>query len=240
MIASIIGTVVGLVLVTRTGETYRDALTVAESAGVLAAETAVAASDLSDDLVIFADVLDTEIANLRELTSTAAEISDTLGEAARTNVADAVQGVADVADRLARILRLLERFVPGESQSIAEELAAISDGLAPIPDQLREVGEQILHGADDLRAIEASLKALQGQMSSLAAKIAQTAATLDELPDTSANLVAAVERARDRSELDLWLLRTTVFCTGLVAFGIGVALRRIAGRDDPEAEVESS
>ncbi len=237
-VGALVGTIVGLAIVQRGGTTYRDALTVATDAGALAVDASDSAVALTATLTDLADVLTDQIASLRELTTTAADLSETLGTAAQTNIAESVRGAADVADRLARALEITEFLIPGNSDSLAEDLREISDGLDPIPDQLRLFGDQLITGAADLRRIERALAGLESEVAALGARIDTAAGALEELPDTTAALVANVEAARDRAALDLWLLRIAVVLLGALTAAIGVALwqlsPRLAGRrNDP-------
>ncbi len=230
MIGALLGTLIGLVLVHRGATTYRDALSVAADAGSLAVDASESAVELSETLTDLTDVLVDQITGLRELTTTAADLSDTLGTAAQTNIADSVRGAADVADRLARALEITEFLIPGNSDSLAEDLREISDGLDPLPDQLRVFGDQMVSGATDLRRIERALAQLEAEVERLGGRIDRAAATLRELPDTTAALVDKVEAANDRAVLDVWLLRIAILVLGLISTAIGAALWMLSAR----------
>jgi hypothetical protein len=131
----------GLVLVQRVGTTYRDGLDVAAESAALAADGAEPLAAMTVELVAFADVAETGIADARRLLTTTQTSLDQLGVSAREDLAVTTEGLASLADRVSGVIESIERFVPGGSSSAADDLRAIADGLEPVPGQLvRPVG----------------------------------------------------------------------------------------------------
>ena len=227
MAASLVLTIIGLVIVERIGAAYRDALDVAEDAATVAAAATDPATGLTTDLADLTRSLDDTLEAVRSLAETAATSTAQLGEAARTNLADSVEGTAQIADRVADVIEGIERFIPGDSNSLAEELRTVSDGLDPVPEQLRTLGDQLVVGSGDLQASIETLDALRRRIERIASGIEDTANAIDDLPAVARALEASAREARDRVTVDLWLFRIAVVLAGGAVFLVALALHRM-------------
>ena len=227
MVAAVVLTVIGLVIVERIGAAYRDALDVAEDAAAVAAAATDPATGLTTDLAALTRSVDDTLQAVGSLAETAAISTGQLGEAAQTNLADSVEGTAQIADRVADVIEGIERFIPGSSDSLAEELRTVSDGLEPVPEQLRTLGDQLIEGSDDLEASLVTLDALSRRIEVIASGIEDTAGAIENLPAVARTLEASAREARDRVTVDLWLFRIAVVLAGAAVFLVALALERM-------------
>jgi methyl-accepting chemotaxis protein len=227
MVAAVVLTVIGLVIVERIGAAYRDALDVAEDAAAVAAAATDPATGLTTDLAALTRSVDDTLQAVGSLAETAAISTGQLGEAAQTNLADSVEGTAQIADRVADVIEGIERFIPGNSDSLAEELRTVSDGLEPVPEQLRTLGDQLIEGSDDLEASLVTLDALSRRIEVIASGIEDTAGAIENLPAVARALEVSAREARDRVTVDLWLFRIAVVLAGAAVFLVALALERM-------------
>lgn len=230
MVIAVVGSAIGLVIVERVGQSYRDGLTVAEDAAAVAAAAADPATGLSAELSQLTRSLDDTLEQVRSLADTAATSTAAIAEAAQTNLADSVEGTAQVADRVANVIETIERFIPGSSESLAEELRTIADGLEPVPTQLRDLGTEVLQGSAELEASVATLEDVQARIPAIADGIDETTAALAGLPVVAETLETSARRARERVDVDLWLFRLAVLLGGAALFLLALALDRIVPR----------
>ena len=227
MVMTVVLTIVGLVIVQRVGNAYREALQVAQDAAAVAAAAADPATGLTAELGDLTRSLTETVDQVRTLAGTAASTIGQLGEAAQTNLADSVDGTASVADRAADLIATIERFIPGSSESLAEELRTIADGLEPVPDQLRSLGNELVTASEELTGSQASLEQLGTQVDSIADSIDETTEALADLPTIAQALEQRAQNAEDRAALDIWLFRLAVILGGAVVFLLALALRRM-------------
>jgi len=206
--------VLGLVLVQRVGTTYRDGLAVAAESATLAADGAEPIVAMTAELVSFAGVAETGIADTRSLLATARTSLDELGVSAQEDLAVTTEALASLADRVAGVLESIERFIPGDVSSAAEDLRAMAEGLAPVPADLRDLGTQLQDTAAELGELDPTLDEVGRTVSSLGDSLAELSPRVEELADTAARLVTRVDDARSRVNVDLWLARLVVLLVG--------------------------
>lgn len=222
---AVVGTFLGLVLVQRLGDRYRDALTVTAEGAEVAAQSAAAADGLAADLADLAATADEGLEQAKEIVELASASLDDVGTAMGTNVADGVEATASVADGLAGLIEAIERFIPGDRQSVAEDLRVLADGLEPVPEQLRTLGEQLDDASTSLDASVLTLTELQTELDAVMVSIGQAEAALDEVVVSAELLQVRAADALDGSSTDLWLVRLVV-----VVIGAGVALAAMSAR----------
>jgi len=208
--------VVGLVLVQRVATTYRDGLAVAADSAALAVDAADPVASITNDLVAFARVAETGIADARAILASAQVSVDQLGAASQDELAETAEGLASLADRVAGVIESIEQFIPGDRESAAEDLRRIADGLEPVPAELRDLGAQLQTTADELAAADPTLVELEATVARLGADLAALAPAVDELSVAADRLATRVDDATDRVGLDLWLARLVVILVGAV------------------------
>jgi len=227
LVAVVVAVVVGLVLVQRVGTTYRDGLEIAGESAALAADGTAPIAAMTAELVEFAAVAESGIADTRALMASAETSLEQLGAAARDDLAVTAEGLGSLADRVAGSLESIERFIPGDTQSAAEDLRAIADGLAPVPEDLRTLGTQLQATADELGALDPTLAEVATTVGDLGDELAELSPNVEALAKTAQLLVLRVDDARSRVSVDLWLARTVVVLVGAVlAVGLVLSARR--------------
>lgn len=231
-LAAVAGAVAaGLVLVQRVGTTYEDGLIVASDSAALAVDAADPLREISTDLVAFARVAETGVADATAVLTSAMESLDQLGAAAQEELAQTTEGVASVADDIAAVVERVEDFIPGNRDSAAEDLRQIADNLEPVPAALQSLGVQLQLTADELGAALPTLGELETTIAELGDNLAALAPSVDELAATADLLATRVDDARDRVATDLWLARAVVVLIGLVmAVALLLADRRARPR----------
>ena len=218
-----VAVIAGPILVQRFGTTYRDGLAVAADSAALAVEAADPIASMTTDLVSFARVAETGIADARAILASAEVSIDQLGAAAQEDLAVTAEGLASLADRVAGFIEGIERFIPGERTSAAEDLRTIADGLEPVPAELRALGAQLQTTADELAAADPTLVELETTVSRLGDDLEALAPSVDQLSVTAGNLARRVEDAEKRIDIDLWLARLVIVLVG-AAMAAGLLL----------------
>lgn len=227
-------TAVGLVLVSRVLDTYRDGLEVTRDGAVVASTSADAVSMLAGDLSELTEGLEASLAEAQSLLTVAITTTGQVSEALTTNVADALVGTASIADRLANLVEAIERFIPGDSDSLAEDLRTLSDGLEPVPDQLRALGDQLDDAASGLTDARAALTTLRVELGNVVSSIAAAQRTLDQVAVLTDDVAVRAERALDRSSSDATLVRILVVLLGAGVVVACWAARRVLVLDSVE------
>ncbi len=227
LIGSLLGIVLGLVLVERTADRYRAVLDVSEATAVVAAEAADPISGLAasvDDLTagVLQGLRDAEL-----LAATAADTASQVGTAAATNLADSLDGIASIADRIAAIVDGVEALIPGDVESAAEDLQEVAAGLEPVADQLREVGDELTASAAELSSAAGTLAELGDQLGAIEDEIADTQASLLRLPEVADELLRQVRADRDRLSVEIWLWRVAVVLVGGVMAASAATAERL-------------
>lgn len=218
--------VLALFLVERVGDTYRDGLEVTADGATVASLSATNAESLAGDLVELIETSSTTLDEARDLVLSASVTTSELGAAFGTNIADAVTGTSSIADRLASLIEAIERFIPGDSDSLAEDLRTLSDGLEPVPAQLRTLGERLSTSSTQLEDAAGTLAELVTQLDGVATSVDAARDRLVEVQRLSADVSRRAERALDRSDSDLWLVRLLVVVIGAGTIGAAIAARR--------------
>jgi ABC-type transporter Mla subunit MlaD len=228
MVAALLATIVGLVIVERIGDSYRATVDIAVDSARLAASVAEPAAELPQALLTVTDAVDDTLSQVATAIESSSAAANDLAIALQSNVALAVEGVATVADRLASFIEAVERFIPGDTESLAEDLRRIADGLAPAPDQLRTLGDQLAAAAGDVAATSAALEEISAGLDEVDAGIAEAGEALDDLPGLLADVEAEAVRTRDRVGSDVWLLRLLVVLGGLTIAGLAFSVDRLS------------
>ncbi len=227
LVGSLIGIVLGLVLVERTADRYRAVLDVSEATAVVASEAADPISGLAasvDDLTagVLQGLRDAEL-----LATTAAATASQVGTAAATNLADSLDGIASIAERIASIVDGVEALIPGDVESAAEDLQEVAAGLEPVADQLRIVGDELSSSATELSSAAGTLAELSDQLGAIEDEIAETQESLIRLPEVADELLRQVRADRDRLGVEVWLWRMAVIVVGGVLAASAATAERL-------------
>jgi uncharacterized protein YoxC len=223
LVAIAVAVALGLVLVQRVGQTYRDGLDVAADSAAIAAEATEPLEQMAEDLLAFARAAEEGLGEARTVLASAQQSVAQLGSAAQNELAETTEGVASLAERAAGAIETIERLIPGSRPSAGEDLRQIADGLAPVPEELRELGRQLDTTATELAEADATIVELQRTVSSLAGDLEGLIPTIADLSATADRLVERVDDAESRVSLDLWLARLVVMLIGVV-FAVGLLL----------------
>jgi hypothetical protein len=228
MVLTVAATFLGLVIVQRFGNTYRDGLRITRDSAAVAEVSIDTAAKLAGDVARVAGTAADGLEQARVLVLLAAESTDDVGLALGGNVADGVVGTANIANGLAGLIETIENFIPGDSESLAEDLRALADGLEPVPDQLRALGEQLVAISAELDVAAGSLTSIASQLDALAVSVDSSRLAMDELTQLSKDIEISVDDALSRSRTDLWLMRIAVVLIGGLVVAAAYVARRLA------------
>ena len=230
VVAAVVMTVTGLVLVERLTGTYEDGLEVTQESAVLVSAAVDPMSTLASDLGLLATELARGVEVTRDVVGATGDGLDQLGAASSTNLSETATGAARISDRLASFIETIERFIPGDADSLAEDLRTFADGLEPIAEQLADIGAQLTVTAAELEAADPTLTALAQRIDAVVADIDALGPTFRALGVTADDVRERADDATTRLGLDRWLLRLLVVVFGLVLGLLGVVVERFSGR----------
>ncbi len=228
MVASVVGSVVALVLVGRFGDTARAALDVAESSVGVAGEQQAPLQQLADDLAALTRTVGETLDATRVLLDDGSGVLTLTGDAASDNLAVTAEGAGDIADRVAGLVETIEDFIPGDVDSAAEDLRDIADGLEPTATQLRLLGDQLRVAATKLTDADEVVVQLRSDVDALVDDLTALSESVGALGDTSDDVAATVAETKDGLDTDLVLLRVLVIVLGLGGVALGLGIDRIA------------
>jgi uncharacterized phage infection (PIP) family protein YhgE len=224
-LTAIVAAGLALVVVQRLADSYRIGLDAAAEGADVTSKVAQSAAAVTADVATLADTTAEVFVRGERTLDVSAEGLQQVAEAARSNLAEGVEGTATVASRAASLIEGIERFIPGDRDSLAEDLRAVADGLEPAPQQLRDLATQLDSTASSLTTTADQIGDLVGPSAALAANVAESRASLDEVAVLASDVATTARDQRDRSAVDLWLLRLLI-----IAVGAGVCIAALGAR----------
>lgn len=225
VVVSLIGGLLGWVLIGSAQSAVLDSLEVTADVVDLAAETVVVVDAAFDDVVAALDTTEQALEEAATALSGLGVVTQEVSVLLGAEIPEQIESVlvafpplvdtARVVDRTMRALSLVGvEYDPEEP--LDDALQDIADSLEPLPERLRGQRGGLSDAADEIVVLSLSLEALAEDVSSLTARL-----------DDTALLVAGYEQAAQRAALTLDDLRSDLVLQGVLA-RLAVAILALA------------